>query len=129
MVEKLQISMYINCRFIITVNPYSSSSPCSRPRDIHRGKFKSRSPKLSHVHFDLVFCMPSKLLLVVDTHTPNLKSLALAVPEISGSVYLQCGLCPPSWIRPLVGFHNSTAFRGAIKHHLVKFERNLITYG
>jgi len=40
-------------------------------REIFAGfrKYKFRSPKLSHVPFDLVFFMPSKLLIVVGAHT------------------------------------------------------------
>jgi len=57
-------------------------------------KFKFRSPKLDHVPFDLVL-HAVKIVM----HTPHLKSLALAVLEISGSVYLKFGRRPSSCIR------------------------------
>ena len=42
----------------------------SRSRDIAGVcKFRSRSFKLGHINLDLVFCMLSKVLLVVDGHT------------------------------------------------------------
>jgi len=57
-------------------------------REIFTGyrKFKSRSPKLGHVPFHLVFCMHQNYSLS-SVHTPNLKSLAFAVPKIQGPVY------------------------------------------
>jgi len=73
-------------------------------------KFNSRSPKLGQVPSDLVFCMLSKLLFVVDAHTKlEVTVLALAVPKISKSVYWNFGRRPSSWIRPSVRFHNSAA--------------------
>jgi len=89
-------------------------------REIFAGvrKYKSRSSKLGHVPFDLVICTPSKLLLVVDAHTK------FEASSFSRSRYI--GRCRPSWIRSLVGFDNSAAFRKPQStYQLVKFECNL----
>jgi len=92
-------------------------------REIFTGvrKCKSRSPKLGRIPFDLVFCMPSKLLFVVDAYTKFevfsfnrsrdigvhiLKILALSA--ILDSIFN--------------GFWQLRSFHGTAEYHLVKFE-------
>jgi len=64
-------------------------------------EFQSRSPKLGHVAFDLLHAV--KITPRIDAHTKfELFSLQRNRGPYMGR--------PPSWIRPLVGFHNSAAF-------------------
>jgi len=86
-------------------------------------KFKSRSPKLGHVPFDLVFCLPSKLL-VVDAHTKFeisrfscSKDIWDRMLKIWASFAILDSILGECWL--------FFVFQGATEYPLVKFERNL----
>jgi len=71
--------------YVLNLNPIALAI-----REIFTGvrKFRSRSLKPGHVPFDLVFACPQNYSSY-SMHTPNLKPLALAVPDIWGSIYLK----------------------------------------
>jgi len=85
------------------------------------------SPKLSHAPFDLVSCMPSKLLLVVDAHT-KFEVSSFSCSKHIGPVYKNLGVV--RYLRfDIKRVLTIPHFRGATEYHLVKFERNLSKCG
>jgi len=71
-------------------------------------KFKSRSPKLGHVPFDLAFACRQNYSSQ-SMHTKFEVDSFRHSRDIEVRIFKKIRRRPPSWIRPLVGFHNSAA--------------------
>jgi len=85
-------------------------------------KFKSRSPKLGYVIFDLIFCMPSKLLFVIYADTKFEVSSFSRSTDI-GVCILKISVSSAILDSTLSDFGQFRSFPGATKYHLVKYER------